>query len=136
MTIPRLSRPVLTASLAVLPYLAATLADIFGHPGSYIHFSKGEAVALTAMLALFQWLACVAILIVSAALARGMAWLQPAIAMAAFAALAALVEPRFGYYLFDLRNGGLAEWLFRTGLLATLLLLCLEHRRRRAVRHH
>lgn len=124
MTIPPPSRATLgAASLAVLPYLAVILADIFGHPGSYIHFSRGEALLLVLILALLQWVTCVVVLAVSIALARGAAWLLIVSAVSAFAAIAGFIEPRFWHHLLDPGNGGRSEWLFRTGVLAVLLVL-------------
>jgi hypothetical protein len=112
-----------TAGLALIPYLAVNLGRIWVHDGSFIHFSKVEALVFTACIGLALWLETVAVLLASAALSRNNRWLHLGIAVAAFAAIATAVEPGWWRHFLDPRNDGPGDWTFRLGVIASLLTL-------------
>lgn len=111
----------IVAGLGTIPYLSINLWKIAAHHGNFIHFSKLEAATLTIIIALFLWLGSAAILYICALLAKEKSRLCGLIAIAAFSIVATAVEPSFWRWCVDLTNGGLAEWIFRTGVLATAL---------------
>ena len=113
----------LAAGLATIPYLAINLGQIAIHDGSFIHFSKQEALTFTVVLAFALWVGVAMILTICAWSLRGRRLPYCLAATTVFAILATAVEPRFWSWFFDLLNDGLAEWIFRTGVLATLLSL-------------
>lgn len=123
-----LSFSFLAAALATIPYLAINLGQIAIHEGSFIHFSKPEALTLTVVLGCALWIGVGMVLAICAWFARGQRLLYGVAATAVFAALATAVEPRFWSWVFDLLNGGLAEWIFRTGVTATVLSLVFGER--------
>jgi hypothetical protein len=125
----------MAAGLATTPYLAINLGQIYFHNGSFIHFNKMEALVLTAILALGLWLETAAVLVASAALSRNKSWLHGCIAVAAFAVIATAVEPGSWSHFLDLLNDGLGEWIFRVGVLATLLTLALKRTAPKAPYH-
>ena len=118
----------LAAALATIPYLAINLGQIAIHDGSFIHFSKQEALTFTVVLGLALWAGVAIVLAICAWSFQGRRLLHGLAATAVFAILATAVEPRFWSWFFDLLNDGLAEWIFRTGVLATLLSLAFWRR--------
>ena len=118
----------MAAALSTIPYLAINLGQIVIHDGSFIHLSKLEALMLTAVLGCAIWVGAAVVLAVCAWLTRGQRLLFGAAATAVFAAWATAVEPRFWSSFFDILNGGLAEWIFWTGAIATLLSLVFGER--------
>jgi hypothetical protein len=113
----------LSAALATFPYFAINIAQVAIHDGSFIHFSKQEALKLTAVLGLVLWIGTTIILAICAWSAHGGRSLYCFAATAVFAILATAVDARFWVRLFDLLNNGFAEWIFRTGVTATVLSL-------------
>lgn len=113
-----------------MPYFAINLGQIFLHDGGFIHFSKTEAVVFTTCLALALWLGSVVVLLASAAIARNGAWLQAFTAVMIFTGIATAIEPTFWTRFFDFLNDGLAEWVFRVGVFATLTRLAFKRKAR------
>lgn len=107
----------------MIPYLAINLGQIAVHDGSFIHFSKLEALTLTMVLGLTLWVGVATVVAMCAWSTRGGRLPYGVAATTAFAVLATAAEPSFWSRLFDLQNDGLAEWIFRTGAFATLLSL-------------
>lgn len=120
---PILRSSLLVAGVATIPYLTINLGQIAIHDGGFIHFSKQEALTLTVVLAFALWVMVAIILAICAWSLQGRWLLYCLAATAVFAILSTAVEPRFWFRFFDLLNDGLAEWIFRTGVLATLLSL-------------
>ena len=112
---------ILPSALAVAPYLAINLGQILIHDGSFIHFSKQEALMLTIGLGFALSVGTAVVLSICAWQTKEGTLLYCSIALAVFSIAATAVEPRFWCRLFDVLNDGLAEWLFRTGALATVL---------------
>ncbi|MFA5965745.1 MAG: hypothetical protein WC804_17145 [Sphingomonas sp.] len=119
---------ILAAALAVIPYLAINFGQIAIHDGSFIHFSKREALTLTAVLGFTLWIGVATVLAICAWSTRGRRLLYGFAATAVFAVLATAVQPSFWFRFFDLLNDGLAEWIFRSGAIATVLSLVLWER--------
>ena len=86
---------VLPAALAVVPYLVINLAQVSVHDGSFIHFSKQEALTLTVVLGFALWVGTAIVLFICAWLAKGGTLLYSFIAIAVFSITATAVEPRF-----------------------------------------
>lgn len=111
----------LTASaFATLPYLLTNAAQIIGHQGNFIHFSKPEAAMLMALIAFMLWLASAAVILVCTLLSRKHEAIGLACAVPILALIGAAIEPNMWTYFLDPMGNGFGYWLFVTGSIATL----------------
>lgn len=115
----------------MLPYLVINIAQIVEHDGSFIHFSKREAVAITIAIAVALCVVSFLVLALAQAIFPTNRWLLTGFSFLLFATVASAVEPTFWYHLLDLLNDGFGEWILRTGMLATMLtvIICARVRR-------
>ena len=124
----------LSAALATIPYLTINLGQIAIHEGSFIHFSKREALSFAVVFACALCVGVATILAIWALSLKGSRVLYGLAATAVFAILATAAEPRFWFRSLDILNAGFAEWIFRTGVFATLVSLAFWERRSDLIR--